>query len=99
VIRDDQDKQTSFVNCAMDFAKNPSNCAQNLGLDMGKVNDCADGERGTQLQLEAEERSRDAIAKSGFVPTIVFNNQYKAGDFWASLDDFEGVVNDKLAAM
>lgn len=92
----DQDRQTAFVICAMDFSKNAYNCAQNLGLDMTKVNDCVNGEKGTELQLEAEEYSRDIINRSGFVPTIVYNSKYQAGDFWASLEDFEGVVNDRL---
>jgi hypothetical protein len=96
---EDQDKQTSFVICAMDFSKNPSNCAQNLGLDMNKVNNCANGEKGTSLQLKAEEYSKDVIGRSGFVPTIVYKNQYKAGDFWASLEDFEGIVGDQLATL
>jgi hypothetical protein len=96
---EDQDKQSSFVICAMDSYKNPANCAQNLGLDMSKVNSCANGEKGTQLQLEAEEKSRGIIGRSGFVPTIVYKSQYKAGDFWASLDDFEGIVSDQLATL
>lgn len=61
----------------MDYTKNPSNCAQNLGLDMQKVNSCTNGEKGTELQLQAEEYSRATIARSGFVPTIVYNHQYK----------------------
>lgn len=92
----DKDRQTSFVICAMDFSKNPNNCAQNLGLDMNKVNECVNGEKGIALQLKAEEDSKNIIAASGFVPTIVYQNRYQAGDFWASLEDFEGVVKDRL---
>lgn len=79
----------------MDFQKNPTNCAQNMGLDMTKVNQCVSSDRGTQLQLKAEQDSKDVIGRSGFVPTIVYNKQYSAGDFWASLDDFGAVINDK----
>lgn len=96
VIGDDQDKQTSFVICAMDFNKNPPNCAQNMGLDMTKVNDCTNGPRGTKLQLEAEEFSRHIIGKSAFVPTIVFQGAYKAGDQWGAIEDFETVVKEQL---
>lgn len=80
----------------MDFLKNPSNCAQNLGLDMNKVNQCVNGEKGIELQLEAEENSREIIGRSGFVPTIIYNKQYNAGHFWDSLENLEGVVEEKL---
>lgn len=63
---------------------------------MNKINECVNGEKGIDLQLEAETYSQDIIARSGFVPTIVYGNNYKAGDFWASLEDFEGVVDDQL---
>lgn len=63
---------------------------------MNKINECANGEKGLQLQLEAEEYSKNIISRSGFVPTIVYQGQYKAGDFWASLEDFKGVINDRL---
>ena len=96
---DDRDKQASFVICAMEFGKNAGICAQNLGLDLIKINTCTESEKGTKLQLEAEEYSKNVINKSGFVPTIVYNHYYKAGDFWASLDDFEGVINDQIAAL
>lgn len=90
------DRQTAFVLCAMDFSKNSRNCAQNLGLDMKKINECETGEKGIALQLEAESFSQDIIARSGFVPTIVYGRKYKAGDFWASLEDFENIVHDQL---
>lgn len=80
----------------MDKLKNPSNCAQNLGLDMNKINNCAHGQKGIQLQLEAEKFSHDIISRSGFVPTIVYHRRYRASDFWASLEDFEGVIRDQL---
>lgn len=83
----------------MDFSKNPSNCAQNLGIDMNKINQCVNGGRGIKLQLEAEEYSKGIISRSGFVPTIVYQKVYKAGDFWASLEDFSGVVEDQLKAL
>lgn len=94
--QDDQDRRTNFVICAMDFNKNPSNCAQNLGVDLVKVNLCNNGERGIQLQLEAEKASTDIIAASGFVPTIVYGKTYRASDFWESLEDFEGVAKRKI---
>jgi Gamma interferon inducible lysosomal thiol reductase (GILT) len=96
VIGKDQDKQTAFVICAMNFLNSASNCAKNQGLDMNKVNQCANGERGNVLQLEAEEFSRSIIARSSFVPSIVYSGVFKAGDNWASLEDFESVVNDKV---
>ena len=99
VIGKDQDKQTKFVVCAMDFSKSSSNCAQNLGLDMNKVNECANGERGNSLQLQAEEFSKDIIARSGFVPSIVYGGVFKTSDNWASLEDFEAIVNDKYQAL
>lgn len=95
---EDQDKQTDFVICAMDHHKDPNNCAKNLGLDMNKVNECNNGARGIELQLEAEEKSQKIIETSGFVPTIVYNGKYKAGDLWESLEDFEGVAKGKIQA-
>lgn len=83
----------------MDYSKNPSNCAQNIGLDMNKINSCANGKKGIELQLKAEEFSKQYIERSSFVPTIIFNGQYQAGAFWASLEDFEGVVEDQIKAM
>jgi hypothetical protein len=93
---ENQDIRTSFVICAMDFSKNPSNCASNLGLNLNKINECANGEKGIELQLEDEKKSADIINRSGFVPTIVYQQNYRAGDFWASLEDFEGVIRDRL---
>ncbi|CRK98818.1 CLUMA_CG012048, isoform A [Clunio marinus] len=92
VIGPNQDKQTSFVICAMDFQKNARNCAQNMGLDMNKIDDCTKSQYGTNLQIQAERFSSPIISKSNFVPTIVYNGIYKAGDHWASLDDFSGVL-------
>lgn len=80
----------------MDFAKNPSNCAQNLGLDLSAINSCFNGPEGTSLQLKAEEDSKNIIRRSQFVPTIVYQKNYKTGDFWASLDDFESIVGERL---
>lgn len=80
----------------MNFVNTAANCAQNLGLDVGKINQCVNGERGKILQLEAEKFSKNVIARSGFVPSIVYDGVFKAGDNWASLEDFEAVVNDKL---
>lgn len=80
----------------MDFNKNPTNCAQNMGLDMKKINDCSNGPRGTILQLEAEEFSRHIIGKSAFVPTIVFQGTYKAGDHWGAIEDFETVAKAQM---
>lgn len=65
-----QDTQTNFVICAMDFSKNPSICAQNLGVDLRHVNECAQGNKGIQLQLKAEKDSAPIIQRSYFVPTV-----------------------------
>ncbi|KAG5681785.1 hypothetical protein PVAND_011193 [Polypedilum vanderplanki] len=93
---ENQDSQLSFVACAMDFSKNPFNCAQNMGIDLIKINECTNGEKGIQLQIDAEKYSTPHIRRSGFVPTITYNNKYNSIDFWDSLDDFESVVTQKL---
>lgn len=98
-IGEDQDRRTSFVICAMDFSKSPLNCAKNMGLDMTKIATCENGPLGTKLQLEAEKLSENVIGRSNFVPTIRYQNNFKAGEFWDSLDNFETVVRDKLAAL
>lgn len=54
----------------MDFSKSPTNCAQNIGVDLNRVNQCVEGERGVQLQLNAEKFSFPFIQKSAFVPTV-----------------------------
>lgn len=66
---------------------------------MDKVNSCTNGPRGVELQLEAEKFSQDVIARSGFVPTIVYKNNYRAGVLWDSLDDFEKVVKEQLETL
>lgn len=83
----------------MDFSKNPSNCARNMGLDMMKIAQCENGPLGTQLQLEAEKATESVISRSNFVPTIRYQNDFKAGEFWDSLENFETVVRDKLATL
>jgi Gamma interferon inducible lysosomal thiol reductase (GILT) len=65
-----QDVQTNFVICAMDFSKNPTNCAQNLGIDLNKISECTNGNKGLELQLKAEKDSSPVISRSFFVPTV-----------------------------
>ena len=71
---DNQDVQTNFVICAMDFSKNPSNCAKNIGVNLNKVDECMRSNKVVQLQLKAEQESEGIIKRSGFVPTVNFNN-------------------------
>lgn len=92
------DKQTEFVICAMDFLKIPSNCANSLNLDIKAIETCVNGERGTQLQLEAENYSKDIIGKSGFVPTITYGRQFNARNQRSSLDSFYEIVKEHLQA-
>lgn len=74
VIGDDQqDLQTEFVICAMDFSKIPSDCARRLGVDLGKVDECEKGKKGVELQLKAEQESAGIIKQSSFVPTVNIN--------------------------
>lgn len=70
----------------MDRSKNPSNCARNLGVDMNKVNECVQGNKGVQLQLKAEKETTPIIQRSSFVPTVnffvvVFLSSYMFGHF------------------
>lgn len=95
----DQDRQTMFVVCAMDFSKSPANCARNMGLDMMKIAQCENGPLGTQLQLEAEKSSESVIGRSNFVPTVRYNSEFRAGELWDSLDDFHTVVMNKIKAL
>ena len=82
----------------MDFTKIPSNCATNLNLDLKAIEICYNGERGTQLQLEAENYSKDIIDKSRFVPTITYGQQYNARTQRSSLDSFHEIVKEHLQA-
>lgn len=83
----------------MDFLKIPSNCAVNLKLDLKAIELCYTGDRGTQLQLEAEKYSRDIIGKSGFVPTITYAQQFNARSQRSSLDSFYEVVKEQVQAL
>lgn len=66
---------------------------------MNKIAACESGQLGNQLQLEAEKKSEGIIRTSNFVPTLRYQNKYQAGEFWESLENFENVVRDKLAAL
>lgn len=69
---DNQDLQTKFVVCAMDFSQNPQNCAKFSGVNLNKVNECMTSNKGIELQLKAETDSTRVIRRSGFVPTVNF---------------------------
>lgn len=56
--------------CAMDFTKNIQNCAKKSGINSSDLNLCLTGEKGIELQLQAEKESEEIIRKSSFVPTV-----------------------------
>lgn len=95
----DQDKQTAFVICAMDFLKIPSNCAKDLDLDLDAIDACFNGKRGTELQLEAESFSKDVIEDSGFVPTMTYGQKFNARSQRSSLDRFYEVVKQHIESL
>lgn len=54
----------------MDFSKNLRKCASSNGVDMNEVDECVNGNKGTELQLQAEKESEEIIRRSMFVPTV-----------------------------
>lgn len=78
--------------------KTYSQCAESVNINWSEVENCADGELGTELQLKME-RDSGVIKESGYVPTITFGGKYVPRDFFAALNDFYGVVETKLAEM
>ncbi|CAO1408492.1 unnamed protein product [Diamesa tonsa] len=87
-----QDLQTSYIICAMDFGKDQSKCIEDAGLNVADAMACFHGPKGIELQLQTEKDSGPIIQKSRFVPTIVYNGEYNREDFYDSLDDFAKVV-------
>lgn len=90
--KENQDLQTSYIICAMDFSKDQSKCIEDAGLSLADTMGCFHGPKGIELQLQTEKDSGPIIKRSGFVPTIVYNGVYNSEDFYDSLDDFARVV-------
>lgn len=90
--KSNQDLQTSYIICAMNFSKDQNKCIEDAGLILADAMGCFNGPRGIELQLQTEKDSGPIIKKSGFVPTIVYNGVYNRADFYDSLDDFAAVV-------
>ena len=87
-----QDLQTSYIICAMDFSKDQNKCIEDAGLDLADTLACFHGQRGIELQLQTEKDSGPVINQSRFVPTIVYNGVYNQELSYDSLDDFAKVV-------
>lgn len=83
----------------MDFLKIPSNCAYDLGLNLEQIDECVNGTRGTELQLEAEKYSKDVIDDSGFVPTMTYGQKFNARSQQSSLNRFHEVVKQQIEAL
>ncbi|XP_055640909.1 GILT-like protein 1 [Toxorhynchites rutilus septentrionalis] len=90
----DQDRQVSYVACQMNFNADPQGweCAFRSGIDLNTLQTCVEGTLGTQLQLEAERRTKQ-IAPS-FVPTIVLNGQFNQSVQDRAFKDFLGLMCD-----
>lgn len=99
-IGDDKDRQVEFLTCTSSSSssilyRTYSQCAEVSKLNWKEIESCAEGELGTELQLQMEKDSK-VIKESGHVPTITFDGIYVARDFFAALSDFYGVVERKL---
>lgn len=91
----DYDRQFKFISCAMGFEKTKIHCAEDVGISEKKLQSCMEND-GTNLQLKNEVKTNPVTAKSGHVPTIVFDGEFKSDDDFAAMRDFLRVVKKKL---
>lgn len=96
-IGEDQNQRADFIICTMGFEKSFAHCANSSGLNQQYMDECVDGQLGTELQLKMEEASAAVIEKSGHVPTITLNWEYNVKKFYEMLNDFKSVVLQELS--
>lgn len=65
-------------------------CAESVGVSWVTVDDCAEGELGFALQVDALAATE--IISPAFVPTIVYNGVFDQTLQTSSLTDFAGTV-------
>lgn len=65
-------------------------CAESVGVSWATVDDCAEGELGFALQVEALAATE--LISPAFVPTIVYNEVFDQTLQDSSLTDFAGTV-------
>lgn len=93
LIGSDQQKVADYINCeystlssvSMDFT-----CVKQVGLIEEHAKECYDSALGTELLGLAE--SKTGTITMVFVPTIVLNDNYDAGNQSAAFNDFRGFV-------
>ncbi|XP_050499092.1 GILT-like protein 1 [Diabrotica virgifera virgifera] len=71
-------------------------CARRFGLDIPKLKSCSDSIEGDKLLATKGDRTFQLDPNISFVPTIVFDDQFKQVEQSQSLKDFVAVVCSKI---
>lgn len=78
-LKEDQDTSWEFVRCSMKMEETVEDCAEHFGIDRSKIQECFEGDLGTDLMVKTCDKSRPIItARNGtdIVPDIVLNREY-----------------------
>lgn len=101
-LGDDQDAKAKFVTCQMNWNSEYTGrkCSDSSKISFANVTECKNGEKGVELQLDAEKKTH-LIAKPypSFIPTIVYNKIFNRSKNWRSLRDFKRIVCDELGSV
>ncbi|XP_031634103.1 GILT-like protein 1 [Contarinia nasturtii] len=91
-----QAQQVEFVTCQMSYGSDGSDaCSTQAGLPYDDVVSCYSSDLGTELQLEAERKTKQLAAPRellAFVPTIIYNHKYDHEKQERSLFEFRNVL-------
>ncbi|XP_044259094.1 uncharacterized protein LOC123007737 [Tribolium madens] len=96
-----QDKNLAFVDCVM-RDRNPADvtrmkkCAQRVGIDWGKISNCATTSQGDDLLAKHGVKTYDLEPNISFVPTVVYDDKFDDNLQEMSLVDFAAVVCSKI---
>ncbi|CAG9830580.1 unnamed protein product [Diabrotica balteata] len=96
-----KDVEVPLVYCIMK-SRDPSSfdnveeCARRFGLDIPKLKSCSDTIEGDRLSAIHGDRTFQLDPNISFVPTIVFDDQFKQVDQSQALRDFVAVVCSKI---
>ncbi|XP_069691197.1 gamma-interferon-inducible lysosomal thiol reductase-like [Periplaneta americana] len=99
LFRDDQEFVVKFVACIMETAhpdRAGPQCAESLGTDFEKIQQCMIGNEGEQLMVTACNRHKSANPPITVVPWMLFNGEHDNHDHRNSLDNLTSVVCGKI---
>ncbi|CAH0560061.1 unnamed protein product [Brassicogethes aeneus] len=93
-----QNDQVEFVNCFMQIYKrtrkhpmeDAQQCSHKVNLDFKQLIGCYNSEQGTHLQLNAEKST--VKFQPRFIPTVLYNGEFKQQLQDISLVNFRGLV-------